>query len=439
MTFTHALSSNNYGPAKFIVDASAANGTHTTIASALTSASSGDTIFIRPGTYTENLTLKAGVNLTAYVTDAFGGTVKIIGKASFSSAGTVNISGIRLQTNSDFLLSVTGSAASIVFLTNCYLNCTNNTGIQFTTSNASAIIECTTCSGDLGTTGIGYHTMSSTGAISYLYCIFGNSGGSTTASSSSAGSVNVWYTDFGAPLSASGGTLGLISSIMNTSPQNATAITTSTAGGHTIQFCAFASGSASCISIGASTQVTIENSIFDSTNANAITGAGTCSYQCLSFPNSSKTINTTTQNVSGTLYGSTTTAPTAGFLGEVIQSTASAGSVSLSTNTPKTITSITLTAGNWLVSGAIEYSGSAGSGNVCWCSVSTTTNTLATTANTSFQVGPGPLSGTYDQCSYCPDVSMLVTTSTNVFLVGQITISAGSITAGGRITAVRIG
>jgi pectin methylesterase-like acyl-CoA thioesterase len=65
MTFTHALSTNNYGPAKFIVSSSAANGTHTTIAAALTSASTGDTIFIRPGTYTENLTLKAGVNLTA--------------------------------------------------------------------------------------------------------------------------------------------------------------------------------------------------------------------------------------------------------------------------------------------------------------------------------------------------------------------------------------
>ena len=46
MTFTHALSTNNYGPAKFIVDALVANGTHTTIASALTSASSGDTIFL---------------------------------------------------------------------------------------------------------------------------------------------------------------------------------------------------------------------------------------------------------------------------------------------------------------------------------------------------------------------------------------------------------
>jgi hypothetical protein len=91
------------------------------------------------------------------------------------------------------------------------------------------------------------------------------------------------------------------------------------------------------------------------------------------------------------------------------------------------------------VTGAIEYSGAAGSGNVCWCSVSTTTNTLATTANTSFQVGPGPLQSTYDQTSYCPAVSMLVTTTTTVYLVGQITVSAGSITAGGRITAVRIG
>ena len=116
MTFTHALSTNNYGPAKFIVDASAANGTHTTIAAALTSASSGDTIFIRPGTYTENLTLKAGVNLCAFDCDDLTPNVTISGKATFTAAGTVTISGIRLQTNSDFLLAVTGSAASIVHL-----------------------------------------------------------------------------------------------------------------------------------------------------------------------------------------------------------------------------------------------------------------------------------------------------------------------------------
>ena len=96
------LSTNTFCTAKWIVSPTATDGTHTTIAAALTAASSGDTIFIRPGTYTENLTLKAGVNLAAYDCDAFSGQVTISGKCSFSAAGQVDISGIRLQTNGDF-------------------------------------------------------------------------------------------------------------------------------------------------------------------------------------------------------------------------------------------------------------------------------------------------------------------------------------------------
>ena len=89
MTFTHALTTGNYGPAKFIVSANVYEGTHTTIAAALTSASSGDTIFIRPGTYTENLTLKAGVNLCAYECDGQTPNVTVIGTLISTSDDSV--------------------------------------------------------------------------------------------------------------------------------------------------------------------------------------------------------------------------------------------------------------------------------------------------------------------------------------------------------------
>ena len=89
-------------------------GTHTTIGAALSAASAGTTIFIKPGTYTENPALVAGVNLTAWLTDADSGTVIINGKCTFSSAGTVIISGIQLLTNSDYFLSITGANASVV-------------------------------------------------------------------------------------------------------------------------------------------------------------------------------------------------------------------------------------------------------------------------------------------------------------------------------------
>lgn len=180
---------NNFGTAKWIVSAAYSDGcTHTTIASALTSASSGDTIFIRPGTYTENLTYKAGVNIVAYTVDAITPNVTIIGKGTYTSSGTISFSGIRLQTNSDYFLEVTGSNASVVNLYNCYLNCSNATGINFTAANTLAKLNIFYAQGDLATTGIGFIDWSSTGAIWMDYSFISNSGGSTTSSTFSAGS-----------------------------------------------------------------------------------------------------------------------------------------------------------------------------------------------------------------------------------------------------------
>jgi len=169
MALTHALSTNNYGEAHLLVATSAANGTHTTLAGALADAVSGDTVFLRDSV-TENVTIPAGINITAWQ----GGTLNtptITGKITMTAAGTSSINGIRLVTNSDFIISVTGSAASILNVNDCYLNCTNNTGINYTTSGLAALTF-TNCKGDLGTTGIAYFVSPSNGTIDFINCIF---------------------------------------------------------------------------------------------------------------------------------------------------------------------------------------------------------------------------------------------------------------------------
>ena len=128
-----------YGTAKWIVSPVAGQGTNTTIQSAINASSAGDTVFIRDGTYTENLTLKAGVQLVSYGTGEFQ-NVTIIGKMSYSGSGTVAVTGCLLQTNSDYILEVTGSSNSTVYLFNCYINATNNTAIHGTSSGSSSII-----------------------------------------------------------------------------------------------------------------------------------------------------------------------------------------------------------------------------------------------------------------------------------------------------------
>ena len=91
MAFTHALSTNNYGPAKFIVATSAANGTHTTLASAMADAVSGDIIFMRDSV-TENVTLTPGVSITSFAGSPSSSQVSITGTLTMTGAGICNLS-----------------------------------------------------------------------------------------------------------------------------------------------------------------------------------------------------------------------------------------------------------------------------------------------------------------------------------------------------------
>lgn len=321
MTFTHALATNNYGTAKFIVTSSAANGTHTTIASALTAASSGDTIFIRPGTYTEDLTLKAGVNLTAYVCDAYTPNVIILGKCTATFAGTCSLSGIQLKTNSDNCLVVSGSSATIVNLNLCKIDCNNNTGISYTSSSSSSAINLFYCSGNIDTTGITYFSMTSTGTLNIKYCDFLNDGASTTASTSSNGEIVMEYSRMNAPITSSDPCdLTFRSSIINTRPTNTTSLTIGGAGPNAIVYCRLLGGTSSAVSIGGTANLLFCD--IGSSNTNAVTGAGTLVYSGLFFSSTSNKINTTTVNADITRPGITLSSQQPCFQGNLTATTA---------------------------------------------------------------------------------------------------------------------
>lgn len=296
MAFT--TGDNNFGTAKWIVDATAGQGTHTTIGAAITAASSGQDIFIRPGTYTENLTLKAGVNLIAFSGDDDTPNVTIVGKCSFTSAGTVSISNIRLKTNADFCLSVTGIAASIVNLFSCTVEASNNTAIQFSSSSSSAMIELFACNGLIDTTGITYFSHSSAGLLDLNYCQFANSGLSTTASTVSAGQLNMRSTGIGVAISISGSTIFSFSNSAITPKAYAVDVvcltTSGTAAGQAID-CDFETSTSSAISIGAGTNLNLFGiTTLYSSNTNTITGSGTVNYGIINFTGSSSGVNVST-------------------------------------------------------------------------------------------------------------------------------------------------
>lgn len=304
MTFTRALSTNNYGPAKFIVDGTTvANGTHSTIAAALTSASSGDTIFIRPGTYTENLTLKAGVNLTAFVGDGDTPNVTIIGTCTLTTAGTVSISGIRLQTNGAAFLAVTGSAASIVNLRHCYLNITNSDGITYSSSSSSSGISVLDCNGNLGTTGIKIFAHSGSGTLSFSNCDINNTGASVTASTASAGTLLLRYCILASPVTTSSSVFGgFFYCEINTGGQNVTCFTHGANSIVGVMHSHFTSGSASAIVVNAAT-CNLISVIINSTNTNPVSGSGTVLYTDVNYEGTGIGMSTTTINPAVTRNG----------------------------------------------------------------------------------------------------------------------------------------
>lgn len=297
---TYTTSDNNYGVTSLIVDATAGNGNYTTIASALTAAVSGQTIFIRPGTYAENPTLKAGVNLCAWPTDALGTqtsstTVTINGKCTFTGSGIVNISGIQLQTNSDFCLVVSGSSASAVNLQNCFINALNNTAISFTSTGGSSV-NLYNCNGNIGTTGITiWVATASTASMTIQGGNYSNSGSSTTASSTSACTIFMYNVNINHALSTSStGAYQIYNNQIFTSGVNAVALTTAGTGTSIISNSQLSTGTAAAISAGSGTTININNCVIDSTNTNPITGAGTVRFTGISFPNTGVGINTTT-------------------------------------------------------------------------------------------------------------------------------------------------
>lgn len=283
------LNINPMSTARWIVDPLGFNGTHTTIASAITSATSGDTIYILPGTYTENLTLKAGVSLAASYA-----SVTIIGTLTYSGAGIVAITGITLQTNgATALLVVSGSSASAVYFVNCFFNVSSNTAITYSSSSVNSVINLFECEGNITGTGIALFTATGAGSMNFVSCSFTNSAPTTTSSTISAGSLFGYATNFGSGI-ASSGTASVSCEFCSFASTSATAVTIGGTGTNTLVSPYIPNTSGSCLSIGTGATCTVSGGLYVSSNTNAITGAGTLRYSDLSFGGTSSTINTTT-------------------------------------------------------------------------------------------------------------------------------------------------
>ncbi len=288
----------DYHDSIYIVGSNA-SANYATIAlayAAAVAAGAPGTVFIQPGVYTENITLTAGINICAHTCDSSyvfhntsntDGAVIIRGKISGSYSGTVNISGIRIETSGDYALELTGGNFTYLVLKDCTLIGVANSIIH-STNNGGGQITCVNCTADLQTTGI-THFILNPGNTEFRRCSFINTGGSTTASTQASGSTfESSYSGYAIPITASGD----FESAYDTFSQT---VTLNGAGSNILFHSEFSTATASCISVGGSASLSMVQTRLNSTNTNVITGAGSVSFANCSFTGSSSTINATTQ------------------------------------------------------------------------------------------------------------------------------------------------
>ncbi len=293
MPFTHATSTNNYGPSHIIVSSSVSNGTHTSITSALADAVSGDTIFIRNGTYVEDPVLVAGVTLAAYSGNGFTPNVIIQGNITASYTGSVTISGIRIRTNGAACLTVSGTNVGVLNLLNCLVSAVDATAMSI--NNANYAINVISCICNAASTNLLF-AITSVGGLGFRYCELS---GNTSANTIASGSVNIFNCTCGtfSISTSSTGTIVCYNTFIDNSAANQTIFTFSGTGNGHIQTSSLYSGSASTISIGAGCVANVSTCSVSSSNANVITGAGTINVGGLSWTGSSSVISSTTKTV----------------------------------------------------------------------------------------------------------------------------------------------
>src|SRR5260221_14053617 len=143
------------------------------------------------------------------------------------------------------------------------------------------------------------------------------------------------------------------------------------------------------------------------------------------------------------VYGlgtSTNDSAAAGSIGEFITATAAPAAVSLTTTTSANVTSISLTAGDWMVSGTVNFTFGANTSVTNLAGgPSSVSATLPTQDHMFDQENAAQIPTATSVASYAtPVVRFSLSGTTTVFLVTQAIFTASTCTAGGTIRAWRM-
>lgn len=289
-----------------IVDPTLNYGTHQTIAAAVAAASSGDTIFIRPGTYTENITITKNLVFFGYggpARNLADYDVKINGKFTCATASTrTTFCNIALTVNGSNIAEASAGDVSISF-SGCRLDVASQVGFLVTGSQANLYF--TNCYITLGSGGSVYNCSNSS-SLWFRNCWTLDVTGTSATSLNTGSLVVIQGCRFQWPMSsAAGGFYDIQNSVFGTNVvpfNNITYLTLAGGGTSYIYNSSMASGTASSVSIGTTCTLQIANSEFNSSNTNVLTGAGILRYAGIVFTGTSVGHNVTTETAM-TVFG----------------------------------------------------------------------------------------------------------------------------------------
>jgi len=193
----------------------------------------------------------------------------------------------------------------------------------------------------------------------------------------------------------------------------------------------FVYGSSSAVAGGADTDIQYNNSgILDGDSSFTTDGSGNVTAVSVAFSdNTAGILGTTTNDDAG-----------AGYVGEIIESTVLVGgAVAMVTGTAKTITSISLTAGDWDVWGNVCLNPAGGSiMQAIAASINTTTDAVPTAPNGGATSNISGISTTSGIQLPSGVKRLSLSGTTTVYLIGQTAFTVSTMTGFGYIGARRV-
>lgn len=193
----------------------------------------------------------------------------------------------------------------------------------------------------------------------------------------------------------------------------------------------FIYGSSSAVAGGADTDIQYNNSgILDGDSSFTTDGSGNVTAVSVAFSdNTAGILGTTTNDDAGS-----------GYVGEIIESTVLVGSaVAMVSNTAKTITSISLTAGDWDVWGNVCLNPAGGTViQAIEAAINTTTDASPTPPNGGAVSNISGLSTTSTISIASGVMRLSLSGTTTVYLIGQSAFTVSTMTGFGYIGARRV-